>query len=78
MYQQIFAVTVLNLKNMSARLAPTFVVIVGIGGVVAVLLGLLAMSSGFRAALVDTAKPDRALVLRGSSNKRRWRALRAL
>jgi len=68
MYQQIFAVTVLNLKNMSARLAPTFVVIVGIGGVVAVLLGLLAMSSGFRAALVDTAKPDRALVLRGSSN----------
>ena len=34
----------------------------------AVLLGLLAMSSGFHAALVETAMPDRALVLRGSSS----------
>ncbi|MCZ6889870.1 MAG: ABC transporter permease, partial [Gammaproteobacteria bacterium] len=68
MLQQIFAVTSLNLRSLQGRLAPTLVVIAGIGGVVAVLLGLLAMSSGFRTALVNTAQPDRALVLRGSSN----------
>lgn len=68
MIRQMLCVTWLNLKAMRSRLASTAVVVVGIGGVVAVLLSLLAMSAGFRAALVDTARPDRALVLRGSSN----------
>ena len=67
-FKQIAAVTRLNLANLSSRVGATLVVVVGIGGVVAVLLGLLAMSSGFRTALVETAKPDRGLVLRGSSN----------
>ncbi|MEM9623205.1 MAG: FtsX-like permease family protein [Pseudomonadota bacterium] len=68
MIRQVLAVTWLNFKSMRGRLASTCVVIAGIGGVVAVLLGLLAMSSGFRATLIETAQPDRALVLRGSSN----------
>jgi putative ABC transport system permease protein len=40
---------------------------VGIAGVVAVLVSILAMATGFRAALESTGAPDRAIVLRGGS-----------
>lgn len=68
MLKQVLAVTGLNLSNLRSRLGVSTIVVVGVGGVVAVLLGLLAMSSGFRAALVETARPDRALIVRNGSN----------
>ncbi len=68
MVKQTAAVTRMNLKNLGSRAAASATVVVGSGAVVAVLLGLLAMSAGFRSALVDTAKPDRGLILRNGSN----------
>jgi len=44
------------------------VIVVGIAGVVAVLVSILAMATGFRAALESTSSPDRAIVLRGGAN----------
>jgi putative ABC transport system permease protein len=67
MLRQILAVTRLNLANLPARLGSSAIIVVGVGGVVAVLLGLLAMSTGFRSALAETARPDRALILRTGS-----------
>lgn len=60
---QLFAVTLLNLKNLPQRLGSSFVVIIGIGGVVAVLLAVMALAAGFRQAIGSSASVDRALVL---------------
>ena len=65
---QLVAVTAMNLRNLPARLGTSLVAIVGIGGVVAVLVALLSMGEGFRAALDLSGRDDVALVLRGGSS----------
>ncbi len=67
MIRQTLAVTRLNLVNLRSRLGVSAVIVVGVAGVVAVLLGLLAMSAGFRAALAETARPDRVVILRSGA-----------
>ncbi len=70
MFDQSRAITAMNLRNIIQRPGTSFVVIIGIAGVVAVLVGLLAMAAGFNAALTTTAAPDRAIVLgHGSRNE---------
>lgn len=59
--KQIAAVTSLNLKNISQRPGTSFVVIIGIGGVVAVLISVLAMSTGILRMTSNTGRMDRAL-----------------
>lgn len=61
-------ITLMNLRNLPSRLGSSLVIVVGIAGVVGVLVGLLSMSVGFRAALESTGQPDRAIVLRDGSN----------
>ena len=73
MLKQTAAVTRMNLENLGSRAGSSTTVIVGSAAVVAVLLGLLAMSAGFRSALVETAKPDRGLILRNGATTR-WTA----
>ncbi len=68
MLGQVFEITLMNLRNISARWGSSSVIIVGIAGVVAVLVGLLSMASGFSAALGSAARPDRALILRDGTN----------
>ena len=68
MLKQTAAVTWMNLENLGSRAGSSATVVVGSAAVVAVLLGVLVMSSGFRSALVETAKPDRGLLLRNGSN----------
>ena len=65
---QLLAVTAMNLRNLPARLGTSLVAVVGIGGVVAVLVSLLSMGEGFRAALDLSGRDDVALVLRGGSS----------
>jgi putative ABC transport system permease protein len=65
---QLAAVTTMNLRNLPARLGTSLVAVVGIGGVVAVLVSLLSMGEGFRAALELSGRDDVALVLRGGSS----------
>ena len=57
----------MNLRNLPARLGTSLVAVVGIGGVVAVLVSLLSMGEGFRAALDLSGRTTSALVLRGGS-----------
>ncbi|HET6471085.1 MAG TPA: ABC transporter permease [Pseudomonadales bacterium] len=68
MFGQIREITLMNLRNVPSRLGSSSVIVVGIAGVVAVLVSILAMATGFRAALESTSSPDRAIVLRGGAN----------
>lgn len=63
MFAQIGAITLMNLQNLPSRLGSSSVIVVGIAGVVAVLVGLLAMGTGFTQALESTGKTDRAIVM---------------
>ena len=65
---QIFAITLMNLRNIPSRLGASMVIVVGIAGVVTVLVALLAMAKGFEATLKGTGQPDRAIVLRSGSD----------
>jgi putative ABC transport system permease protein len=66
--KQLAAVTAMNLRNLPARLGTSLVAVIGIGGVVAVLVSLLSMGAGFKAALDLSGRDDVALVLRGGSS----------
>lgn len=68
MFAQILEITLMNLRNLPARLGSSSVIVVGIAGVVAVLVGMLSMAAGFTAALEGTGAPGRAIVLRDGSN----------
>jgi putative ABC transport system permease protein len=65
---QIVQITLINLRNVPQRLGPSLVVVVGIGGVVGVLVSVLAMAEGFRHTLASTGRPHRVLMLRAGSD----------
>lgn len=66
--RQVTAITAMSLAALPQRLGAAAVAVVGIGGVVAVLVAVLSISEGFRAALALSGQDDVALVLRGGSN----------
>ncbi|MGB0955819.1 MAG: ABC transporter permease [Panacagrimonas sp.] len=68
MLKQIWAITSLNVRTIPSRAGASMVIVVGIGGVVGVLIALLAMAEGFKATLASTGSPDRALIMRSGSN----------
>lgn len=68
MWAQVFQISLLNLRSLPQRLGSSSVIVVGIGGVVAVLVAILAMAAGFSATLNRSGTPDRAIVLRGGSS----------
>ncbi|MEO0973715.1 MAG: FtsX-like permease family protein [Pseudomonadota bacterium] len=57
----------MNLRTIPTRLGSSFVIVVGVAGVVGVLTALLAMAEGFEQTLTSAGAPDRALVMRESS-----------
>ena len=67
MFGQIYEITLLSLRNLPSRLGSSSVIVVGIGGVVGVLVALLAMAKGFEATMDRAGSPDRAIVMRGGS-----------
>ncbi len=67
MFGQICQITLLSLRNLPSRLGSSSVIIVGIGGVVGVLVAILAMAKGFEASMARAGAPDRAIVMRGGS-----------
>ncbi|MFO1496279.1 MAG: ABC transporter permease [Lysobacterales bacterium] len=68
MFQQIFEITWMNLRNLPERLGASLVIVVGLAGVVGVLTALLAMSEGLGSTLKATGSAERAIVLRGGSD----------
>jgi ABC-type lipoprotein release transport system permease subunit len=53
-----------NIRNVAQRPVATFATALGIGLVVAILVGALALAAGFQAALIQTGSRDNAIVLR--------------
>jgi putative ABC transport system permease protein len=68
MLKQIGAVTWMNLTSIPQRLGSSSVIVIGIAGVVAVLISVLAMATGFQHTVLGTGRDDRAMVLRGGSD----------
>jgi putative ABC transport system permease protein len=61
---QVLAITLWNLRAIPARLGTSLVICVGIAGVVAVLVTVLAMAFGLERTLGSAGREDRAIVLR--------------
>ena len=68
MLKQLLAVVSLSIRTLPQRLGASSVIVIGIASVVAVLVSVLAMSTGFRHTLADAGRKDRVIVLRGGSN----------
>jgi len=64
---QILLVTLMNLRGVPQRLGSSLVIVVGMGGVVGVLISMLAMVGSLNNSLVATGSPLRALVLRNGA-----------
>jgi putative ABC transport system permease protein len=67
MLNQIGIVTAMNLRNVPQRLGTSLVIVIGVAGVVAVLISVMAMATGFSHTVASTARPDRVIVIRGGS-----------
>ncbi|HVY64005.1 MAG TPA: ABC transporter permease [Gammaproteobacteria bacterium] len=67
---QIGAVTLMNLRSIPRRMGSSSVIVIGIAGVVGVIVAVFGMTRSMSEALVDTGRPDRAIVLRsGAQNE---------
>ncbi len=65
--QQMLSVTKIGIATIPQRLGASSVVVVGIAGVVAVLVALLAMAQGFQQTLKETGNDETAIVMRAGS-----------
>jgi putative ABC transport system permease protein len=65
---QIAAVSAMNIRSLPQRVGTSSVVVIGIAGVVAVLISVLAMSTGFIKTLQKTGPENRAVVVRQGSS----------
>jgi putative ABC transport system permease protein len=65
---QVLAITGINIRSIPQRWAPSFVIIIGLAGVVAVFTALLAMATGFESTLKATGRADAVIVMRGGSD----------
>jgi putative ABC transport system permease protein len=67
-FKQLIAVISMNLQSIPQRLGASSVIVIGIAGVVAVLVSVLAMGAGFKHTLADSGREDRVIILRGGSD----------
>jgi len=68
MFKQLFAAISMSLQTLPQRIGASSVIVIGIAGVVAVLVSVLAMGAGFKHTLADSGRADRAIILRGGSD----------
>lgn len=68
MFKQLFAVILMSLQTLPQRIGASSVIVIGIAGVVAVLISVLAMGAGFRHTLADSGRADRVIIIRGGSD----------
>src|SRR6185295_18967502 len=67
LFRQIGAVTMMNFKSLPHRVGTSIVIVIGVAGVVAVLVSVLAMSTGMLETMEHSGRDDRAIVLRNGS-----------
>jgi len=65
---QVASVSKFGLLSIPQRRGSVAAAVIGIGGVVAVLVGVLSMGAGFRRALMASGSPDAAIVLRSGAD----------
>jgi putative ABC transport system permease protein len=65
---EIAAVSVMNIRSLPQRIGSSSVVVIGIAGVVAVLISVLAMSTGLVKTLENTGPDNRAIVVSTGAN----------
>src|SRR4030095_9027015 len=63
--RQIEAVTMMNLRMIPARFGTSLVICIGIAGVVAVLIAVLAMAKGLTKTITSAARGDRVSLVAG-------------
>jgi putative ABC transport system permease protein len=68
MIKQLIAIIWMSLQTLPQRLGASSVIVIGIAGVVAVLVSVLAMGAGFKHTLADSGRADRFIVMRGGSD----------
>ena len=68
MFKQLIALTSMGIQTLPQRAGSSSVIVIGIAGVVAVLVSVLAMATGFRHTVADGGRADRVIVLRGGSD----------
>ena len=67
LFRQIGAVTAMNFRSLPQRATTSAVIVIGIAGVVAVLVSVLAMSTGLIRTMENSGREDRAIVMRNGS-----------
>ena len=66
--KQLITVTLVGLYTIPQRLSSSIVAVVGIAGVVVVLVAVLSIGEGFKAAMVNAGHTDRAIVMRSGAD----------
>jgi putative ABC transport system permease protein len=66
-FEQVGAVTAMNLRNIPQRWSSSLVAVMGIGGVTLVLVALLSIGAGFSKALEGSGSDDVAMIMRSGS-----------
>jgi len=75
--RQGLSITLLGLSTLKNRIYSSFIIVLGIACVVAVLTALLAMSQGMRTALQQSGHTDTAIILRGGATSESASVLRS-
>ncbi len=63
-FTQVFAIAAFNLRSLPQRMGAAITSAVGIAGVAAVLVGVLAIAQGFKHAMTASGSPDTAIIMR--------------
>src|SRR5689334_21815309 len=66
--RQIVSVTLLNLKNLPSRLAPSLVIVAGMAAAIGVLVSILSLTAGYVELQRRTGDPARAIILPESAD----------
>jgi putative ABC transport system permease protein len=66
--KQALSVTLVSLRTIPQRLSSAVVAIIGVAGVVIVFVSVLSIGEGFRAAMTNAGRPDRAIVMRNGAD----------
>ena len=67
-FTQVFAIAAFNLRSLPERKGAALSAAVGIAGVAAVLVGVLAIAQGFKHAMTKSGSPDTAIILRSGAD----------
>ena len=66
--RQALAVTAVSIRTIPQRLSSSLVAVVGITGVVVVFVAVLSIGEGFKAAMTNAGRADRAIVMRSGAD----------